>query len=171
VAREWRIPASPVTDLQTDASNTWRRRLLLARGAQIQATSVEREDRCAIAILDAKGMVIAWHDRLPHAAPRDSRVVNRHMSQFYIAEDIALYLPAHHMFMATRHGVDTQRGWRRRPGGDVFWGVTIIQTIVLSDGEVVGYSHVTRSLRGPAQYLTGLLSVRRPQAPSFAMLA
>jgi hypothetical protein len=91
------------------------------------------------------------------------------MSQFYLPEDVALHVPVRHLSIAAEHGVDTQRGWRRRPGGAVFWGVTIIQAIQLRDGEVLGYSHVTRSLREPVQYLSPALWLLPPQTARLAM--
>ena len=167
--RGWAIPVIPNADIDSHASG-WQRSLLLARGQQIHTASVERADRCAIAILDARGIVISWHDHLPHAQSCDHGVVSRHMSQFYLFEDIALYLPTRHLSIAAEHGVDTQRGWRRRPSGEIFWGVTIIQTILLGDGELLGYSHVTRMVRGPAQHLSSSFLVGRPQA-GLAMMA
>jgi hypothetical protein len=148
----------------------WRRRLLEARGEQIHATSVKRNDRCAIAILDASGIVIRWHDHLPGARARDPGVLNRHMSQFYLADDIALHVPARHLSIAAEYGVDTQRGWRRRPVGEIFWGVTIMQSILLGDSEVLGYSHVTRWLRAPAQQLSRPLRAA-PRMLSVALMA
>jgi hypothetical protein len=168
-ARGWRIAAAKIASPEASISANWQRRLLLKRGAQIYSTSIDRTDRCAIAILDARGIVIAWHDHFQNAKSHDRGVVSRHMSQFYLPEDIALYLPACHLSMAVEQGVSTQIGWRRRPGGEVFWGVTIIQTILLSDGELLGYSHITRSLRGPAQYLTPPLRTMPPRRARLAM--
>jgi hypothetical protein len=150
----------------------WRHRLLAARGRTLHITSAERNDRCAIAILDATGVVVAWHDNLPDARRYDPGVLSRHMSQFYLPIDIAVHVPARHLTIAAEHGMDTQRGWRRRPSGDIFWGVTIMQSILLSDGELLGYSHVTRSMRAPAQRLS--IRPMRPmlaQAASMALMA
>ena len=151
--RHWTIPAASNSGTGLHALVDWRCRVLAARGEQIHITSVERADRCAIAILDAKGIVIAWHDHLPHARSYDPGVLSRHMSQFYLSDDIALNVPAWHLSNAAEYGVDTQRGWRRRPGGETFWGVTVMQSILLSDGELLGYSHVTRSMHAPVQHL------------------
>lgn len=170
-ARGWTIPSIQETNIDSQVSASWRRRLLLARGQQIHAASVERVDRCAIAILDAKGIVISWHDHLPHPQSYDHGVVSRHMSQFYLPEDIALCLPIRHLSQAAEYGMGTDRGWRRRPGGEIFWGVTVIHSILLSDGELVGYSHVTRLARAPAQYLSRSLRAERPHMASLAMLA
>jgi hypothetical protein len=133
--------------------------------------SVERHDRCAIAILDAKGIVIAWHDHLPYARPRDPDVLSRHMSQFYLPTDIAIHVPTRHLWIAAEYGMDTQRGWRRRPSGEIFWGVTVMQSILLSDGELLGYSHVTRSVHGSAQHCTLPLRAGLPGMVGLALTA
>lgn len=149
----------------------WRQRLLAARGEQIHIGSVQRNDRCAIAILDATGIVISWRDNLPRARPYDPDVLSRHVSQFYLPNDVALHVPARHLSIAAEYGVDTQRGWRRRPAGEIFWGVTIVQSILLSDGEVLGYSHVTRSLRAPVQHLSRALRAGLTQTAGLAAMA
>lgn len=167
----WTLPTASNSDLDSHDCTDWRGRLLAERGRQIHIASVERSDRCAIAILDAKGIVIAWHDHMPRARPYDPGVLSHHMSQFYLPDDIALHVPARHLSIAAEYGVDTQRGWRRRPGGDIFWGVTVIHSILLTDGELLGYSHVTRSVRGPAQYLCRPLPMRLPGTASLALMA
>lgn len=173
------VPAAPRSERSKPENNpenkpaaTWQRDLLLKRGAEISTRSMDRADRCAIAILDAEGIVISWHDYLPNARQFDRRVVSRHMSQFYLPEDIALYLPVRHLSMAFQHGVDTKLGWRRRPGGDVFWAATVIQSIRLEDGELLGYSHVTRCLRSPARCVTAPTWRRMsPHAAGAAVMA
>lgn len=151
------IRAVPSPEIAPHGREDWRHRMLAARGEQIHMGSVQRNDRSAIAILDARGIVISWQDNLPRARAYDPSVLSRHVAQFYLADDIALHVPARHISIAAEYGVDTQRGWRRRPGGEIFWGVTIMQSILLSDGELLGYSHVTRSLRAPAQQLSRTL--------------
>lgn len=170
-AGHWTIPALPNSDTASHGCGDWRRRLLEARGEQIHATSMKRNDRCAIAILDAKGIVLCWHDNLPRARPYDPGVLNRYVSQFYLPDDVALHVPARHLSIAAEYGVDTQRGWRRRPAGEIFWGVTIMQSILLGDGEVLGYSHVTRCLRAPVQQLSRPLRAAPPRAASLALMA
>jgi hypothetical protein len=145
--------------------------MLATRGRQIHSASVERDDRCAIAILDVRGIVIAWHDHMPRARPFDAGVLSQHMSQFYLPDEIALHVPARHLSITAEYGVDTQRGWRRRPGGEIFWGVTVMHSILLGDGELLGYSHVTRSMRGPAQRLSRPLRTRLPATASLALMA
>ncbi len=58
-AHHWAISTIPNSDIDSHDGADWRRRLLAARGEQIHIMSVERNDRCAIAILDATGVVLA----------------------------------------------------------------------------------------------------------------
>ena len=169
--RYWSIPNLSNSETGSRERVDWRRRVLAARGRQIHNTSVERGDRCAIAILDPSGIVIAWHDHLPHARAHDPDVLRRHMSQFYLADDIALNVPGRHLSIAAEYGVDTQRGWRRRPGGEIFWGVTVMQSILLADGELLGYSHVTRSLHAPARQLYRSVRPAQPRGANLTATA
>ena len=138
----------------TDAASVrapfgWRNRLLIKRGVRMHATSVERGDGCAIAVLDRSGVVHAWHDSLPGATAFDFRIIGAHVSQFYLPQDVALLRPDRGLIAASLHGSQTQQGWHRRPGGSIFWGVTVIEPIHLAGGELYGYSHVTRFAQDP----------------------
>ncbi|MFC4312406.1 hypothetical protein ACFPN2_25205 [Steroidobacter flavus] len=126
-----------------------RSRLLIKLGAQIHATSVDRSDGCAIAILDHCGVVRAWHDSLPGATAFDLRIIGAHVLQFYLPHDVALLRPDRDLLAARLHGSTTQHRWHRRPNGSIFWAVTVIEPIYLENGELNGYSHVTRLAHDP----------------------
>ncbi|WP_129780394.1 hypothetical protein [Peristeroidobacter soli] len=128
---------------------SWRNRLLVEQGARMHVTCIERSDGCAIAMLDHRGVVCAWHDLLPGAAAFDFRIIGAHMSQFYLPQDITLLRPDRDLLAACLHGSTTQCGWRRRPGGSIFWAATVIQPIYLDNGELNGYSYVTRFAQDP----------------------
>ena len=157
-----RRPSSPLLTARnvirlknvTDAASVptsleWRNRLLIKRGARMHTTSVGRGDGCAIAILDHRGVVHAWHDSLPGAMAFDFRILGSHVSQFYVPQDVALLRPNRNLSAASVNGSNTQHGWHRRPGGSIVWGITIIEPIHLDSGELYGYSHVTRFARDP----------------------
>lgn len=129
----------------------WQRRLLTKLGARMHVTSVERGDDCSIAILDSRGVVVAWHDNLPGAATFDFGVIGSHVSQFYLPHDVVFQRPDCGLNAACLHGSDTQQGWRRRPDGAIFWGVTVIEAMRLKSGQIHGYSHVTRHSQEPRE--------------------
>lgn len=141
----------------------WRNRLLINRGARMHATSVERGDGCAIAVLDQRGVVQAWHDTLPGAAVFDFKIIGSHVSQFYLPQDVTLLRPDRGLIAASLHGSNTQQGWHRRADGSIFWGVTVIEPIYLETGELYGYSHVTRFSQDPrARVLADIKPAPRP---------
>jgi hypothetical protein len=111
--------------------------------------SLERGDRCSIAILDSRGMVIAWHDTLPGSKTLDLRITGVHVSQFYLPHDVTFRRADRGLTAACVHGSDTQHRWHRRPGGSIFWADTVIEAMRLKGGELNGYSHVTRHAQDP----------------------
>jgi hypothetical protein len=145
----------------------WRNRLLIKRGATMHATSIARGDGCAIAILDQRGMVHSWHDSLPGATGFDFRILGTHVSQFYLAQDVALLRPDRDLIAACLHGSNTQQGWHRRPNGSKFWGVTVIEPIHLENGELYGYSHVTRFGQDPRARALADVRPAPTQYPAF----
>lgn len=132
----------------------WAQRLLIQQGTRMHATSLERGDHCSIAILDSRGVVVAWHDSLPGAAMFNHRIIGTHVSQFYSAPDVALQLAERQLKIASLLGANTREGWCRRANGSMFWGVTVIEALQLKNGELHGYSHVTRHLRDPHKHMT-----------------
>lgn len=137
------------------------RMVLVRTGARLHSQFAKRADSCSLAMLDPAGMVVSWYDESFHAASADRRVLDHHVSQFYLAADLATGVPDRHLRHAADRGMDTQEGWRQRPCGAVFWGTTVVEPIVRRDGHVLGFSHVTRRSRGPWEMMP--IAVRRPQ--------
>lgn len=149
-----------------------RDRLLMNRGAQMHATSVARGDGCAIAMLDQRGVVHAWHDSLPGATTSGFNIVGAHVSQFYLPQDIALLRPDRGLIAACLHGSNTRQGWHRRPNGSIVWGVTVIEPIHLEGSELHGYSHVTRFAQDPGtRAIADVRPVPRPYSALHAAMA
>lgn len=149
----------------------WQQRSLTKLGARMYATSLERGDGCSIAILDSSGLVVAWHDTLPGAATLDFGVIGIHVSQFYLAQDVAFQRPNRRLDAACLNGTDTQQGWHRRPDGSIFWGVTVIEAMRLKNGELHGYSHVTRHLQDPHQRVLADARAPRQYSACFGAVA
>lgn len=129
--------------------HSWRRRVLLKKGARLHAASLRRGDRCSLAMLDSNGVVVAWYGDSKDSSRVDTHIVDRHVSQFYVAADLASNLPGLNLLSAATCGDNTQQGWRRQPSGAIIWGTTVIEAIVLKDGRLQGFSHVVRPAEGP----------------------
>jgi hypothetical protein len=127
----------------------WRRRVLLKKGALLRAANLRRGDHCSLAMLDARGIVVAWYEDSRNAPLKEQHVVDRHVSQFYVPADLASNLPGLNLLAAAMSGGNTHEGWRREPSGAVIWGTTVIEAIVLKDGRLQGFTHMTRPAEGP----------------------
>ena len=135
--------------------------VLLRTGARLHSQFERQIDACSLAMLDSAGLVVSWYDESVHSASDDQGVLNHHVSQFYLPADLALQLPARSLQIARERGTDTQEGWRRRPNGAIYWGRTVIEAVLSLDGQLLGFTHVTRSSRGPWEFSS--IAVRRPQ--------
>jgi hypothetical protein len=129
----------------------WRRRVLIRKGARMQAAMLERSDGGSLAMLDACGVVVYWCERPEPSSASDaeSSVLKRHVSQFYVPEDIACSVPLLHLRNAAAAGSSTQRGWRKRTDGTTFWATTVIEALSLRGGSLQGFSHVVRESKDP----------------------
>jgi hypothetical protein len=134
--------------------------MLLDMGARLYMSFAERSDHCSLAVLDRGGMVVAWYDGAG-ATHAGTAVLQRHVSQFYLPSDVAAGLPSRSLRCAVDSGVDTQHGWRRRPGGAIYWATTVVEMIEASDGRSLGFAHVTR--RAPGPWASLRVAARMPQ--------
>jgi hypothetical protein len=137
----------------------WRRRALQRKGAAIHAAMSTRSDRVSLAMLNEDGMVVCWYDdeRARHGAA--DRVVHRHFSQFYVSADAIGTDLQRRLSNAIANGRDILQGWRKRSDGSSFWGATVIEPVLLRNGTLQGFSHVTRPAHQPTA---------APAAPDFA---
>jgi hypothetical protein len=93
-------------------------------------------------MLDETGIVVCWYGS-PAGRDFDSdEVVDRHLSLFYVSEEVARRQPHQDMRAAVIEGRMSRQAWRRRPDGSAFWGTISIEPLVLRDGRIQGFSYV-----------------------------
>jgi hypothetical protein len=125
-----------------------RRRVLVRKASRIYSSMGANAGRCSFAMLDAAGMVVAWHDLDDAQSPESREILGRHVSQFYVPEDVIAGMPERDLSDAASAGRSSQEGWHLRPMGEAFWGFTIIDAIFLRDHRVQGFAFVTRRAPG-----------------------
>src|SRR5690606_5090311 len=86
---------------------------------------------------------VSWYGEHPDDSASD-RLLDHHVSQFYLSNDVALGVPMRDLCTAAIHGVSRQLGWRRAADGTVAWTMTQIESELLGDGRLQGFSHVIR---------------------------
>ena len=101
----------------------------------------------AIYMLDPQGIVTSWN---PSAARfkgyEAGEIIGEHFSVFYTEEDRKAGLPAGALAIARKEGHFQGDGWRVRKDGTRFWVNVVIDPILDSSGELVGYAKITRDL-------------------------
>ena len=108
---------------------------------------VESVSDYAIFALDAKGYVSSWNPGAERIKGyTGDEIIGRHFSSFYPPEDIASGKPAWELEVAAREGRVEDEGWRLRKDGSRFWANVVISAVRNNQGEVTGFSKVTRDL-------------------------
>jgi hypothetical protein len=130
----------------------WRQRVLLKKGARLHAKMLANADGGSLAMLDEDGVVVSWYGESPNAM--SAGLIGHHVSQFYLNSDITLGVPARDLRTAALHGSSKQQGWRRAASGRVDWTTTHIQSELLADGRLQGFTHVIRLTPGGADART-----------------
>ncbi len=101
----------------------------------------------AIYSLDVNGNLTSWNagaQRLKGYSAEE--ILGRHFSMFYTPEDRAAGLPAQVLANARREGHFTGEGWRVRKDGSRFWSSVVVTPLYDDDGQLSGYSKVTRDM-------------------------
>ncbi|KAJ4535800.1 hypothetical protein HRR77_007744 [Exophiala dermatitidis] len=100
----------------------------------------------AIFMLDPNGCIATWNTGATLLKQyTQEEIIGKHFSTFYREEDRKARKPEKELELALRDGKVEDEGWRVRKDGSRFWANVII-TPVYRDGELTGFSKVTRDL-------------------------
>jgi formate hydrogenlyase transcriptional activator len=106
---------------------------------------VEAVKDYAIFMLDPRGRVSSWNTGAERIKGfKSDEIVGEHFSRFYTQEDIELGKPDSALKVAASKGQLEDEGWRVRKDGSQFWANVVITAIRGADGELLGFSKVTR---------------------------
>jgi PAS domain S-box-containing protein len=123
---------------------------------------VEAVQDYAIFMLDPEGRVKSWNlgaQRLKGYAA--SEIIGQHISRFYPEEDIRAAKPQRELEIALREGRVEDEGWRLRKDGSTFWANVVITLLKDPDGNVLGFSKVTRDFTARVQAERALQDSKR----------
>ena len=99
----------------------------------------------AIFMLDLHGRVSTWNigaERIK--GYKSDEILGEHFSRFYTQEDIDLGKADSELKVAASEGRLEDEGWRVRKDGSRFWANVVITAIRGKNGELLGFSKVTR---------------------------
>jgi PAS domain S-box-containing protein len=101
----------------------------------------------AIILLDRNGKILDWNkgaERLKGYSAKD--IVGKNFRLFYPKQDKDSKLPESLLAQAEKKGSVIHEGWRIRKDGTRFWGNVTITALHDQQGNIMGFSKVTRDL-------------------------
>jgi formate hydrogenlyase transcriptional activator len=99
----------------------------------------------AIFVLDPQGRVATWNSGAERIKGYTAdEILGHHFSKFYPQESIDRGKPKHELEVAAAQGRFEDEGWRIRKDGSRFWANVIITALRGQDGQLIGFSKVTR---------------------------
>jgi PAS domain S-box-containing protein len=101
----------------------------------------------AIFMLDPEGRVASWNDGARAIKGyRAEEIIGCSFDCFYPPEDIAAGKPVRELQQAREKGRCEDEGWRVRKDGSRFWADVAITALYGADGELRGFSKITRDI-------------------------
>jgi PAS domain S-box-containing protein len=132
---------------------------------------VEGVQDYAIYMLDPDGIVTSWNSGAQKMKGylRDD-VIGKHVSMFYLPEDIAGGKPWEELAVTRSTGRSEDEGWRVRKSGEKFWARVVLSTLRDGSGRLRGFAKVTQDL-SQREYARDLEKAAQRVNEFIAMLA
>jgi PAS domain S-box-containing protein len=108
---------------------------------------VENVKDYAIFLLDPDGKVATWNQGAERIKGyKADEIIGQHFSTFYPKESRDSKWPEHELQVAEKEGRFVDEGLRIRKDGSTFWAYVVITALRDENGELRGFSKVTRDL-------------------------
>ncbi|MGH9553706.1 MAG: PAS domain S-box protein, partial [Terriglobales bacterium] len=101
----------------------------------------------AIFMLDPSGRIVNWNEgaqKIKGYAPDE--IIGQNFSCFYTSEDLESGKPNEALTLAAAEGRWEEEGWRLRKDGSRFWADVVITALHDKDGNLLGFTKVTRDI-------------------------
>lgn len=119
----------------------------LQRSEQRYRLLVDGVKDTANLMLDPAGHIIFWNEGCERLKGYTSEeIIGQHLSIFYPPEDVEAGKPQAELLKALAEGRVEDEGWRVRKDGTKFWANVVITPLYNDNGELQGYSKVTRDI-------------------------
>jgi PAS domain S-box-containing protein len=101
----------------------------------------------AIILLDIDGTILSWNAGAENIKGyKEAEILGQNFNIFYMPLDRQAGLPQQLIDLAKREGRARHIGRRLRKDGTIFWGSILITALHDDDGNVIGFTKLTREL-------------------------
>ena len=101
----------------------------------------------AIILIDIDGTILSWNAGAEKIKGyKEEEIVGQNFRLFYLPEDRQAGLPEQLIEIAKKEGRAKQIGRRVRKDGSTFWGSILITALHDEDGNVIGFTKLTKEL-------------------------
>jgi PAS domain S-box-containing protein len=101
----------------------------------------------AIFMLDPQGRILTWNAGAERfKGYKADEIIGQHFSKFYPQDALDRDWPTHELKVAAAEGRFEDEGWRVRKDGSQFWANVVITALRDEQGQLRGFSKVTRDL-------------------------
>src|ERR671928_44168 len=101
----------------------------------------------AIFMIAPDGTIATWNAGAERIKGyKAEEIIGEHFSRFYTEEDLQRSIPKLALETAAREGRFETEGWRVRKDGTRFWANVVIDPIRDADGQLIGFTKITRDL-------------------------
>ena len=101
----------------------------------------------AIILLDIDGTILSWNNGAERIKGyKEEEILNQNFRLFYMPQDRQAGLPEQLIGLAKKEGRATHVGRRLRKDGTIFWGSILITALHDDNGDVIGFTKLTREI-------------------------
>jgi PAS domain S-box-containing protein len=101
----------------------------------------------AIILLDIDGTILSWNMGAEKIKGyKEEEILGQNFRIFYMPQDRQAGLPEHLIEHAKKEGRARHIGRRLKKDGTIFWGSILITALHDDDGEVIGFTKLTREI-------------------------
>ena len=114
---------------------------------QLHKRMIEEIRDYAIILLDIDGTILTWNKGAQAIKGyKEEEILGQNFRIFYMPRDREEKLPEKLIDLAVREGRARHIGRRLRKDGTIFWGSILITALHDEEGEVIGFTKLTKEL-------------------------
>jgi len=116
---------------------------------ELHVNMIKEVQDFAIILLDKDGTILSWNIGVEKIKGyKENEIIGQNFNIFYLPQDRQDRLPNKLLELAAKEGRAKHIGRRVRKDGTTFWGSILITALHDKDHHVIGFTKLTRELRG-----------------------